>query len=250
MAPKDQSWEKEEKKLARSLHALTVFRVAQAMPLVLSILRLYFEKHIKLKHAIVGIQLIENFTFQFNAITQSRGGGGISNMYARLAQDAWDCEDADDFQIVLKSMTEKFEDRLPTLDEFTLPFSQLIYRNDFTRNKDLVRYVLEKLQLEIGWSATTDFELLTVEHIISQSTGRRTEESDDCGAIGNLLLVSEALNSKLGSKAPSEKLTILKSANVPLGEVLNGSEKWTYSKVSARGGELAELGYQKIWNIS
>ncbi len=249
VAPKDQNWAKEERGLARSLHALTIFRVAQAMPLVLSILRLYNEKYIKLKHAVKGIALIENFTFQFNAVTQSRGGGGISNMYARLAQDAWECEDATDFQQVLDTMKEKFEDRLPSLEEFTLPFSQLIYRNDFTRNKDLIRYVLEKVQRAQGWKDTYDFENFTVEHIINQSDGKRTEESDDCGAIGNLLLVPETLNEKLGVKPTTEKISILKAEKVPLGENLGNSDKWTYKRISARGGELAELGYTKIWNI-
>lgn len=247
VAPKDQKWEKEERALAKSLEALSVFRVAQALPLVLAILRLYYGKYIKLPLAVKALTTIETFTFQFNAITQSRGGGGISSMYAKLARSAWDCDDAADFQKVLAEMKEKFSDRLPKLAEFQLAFSQLIYRNDLTRYKDLVRYTMEKLQRAQGWKTETDFDVLTVEHIINQAGGKRTEGSDDCGAIGNLILVSEELNSKLGDKSPAEKMKILAAANLPLGEVLSGAESWSYKDITKRGNALAELGYKKVW---
>ncbi len=249
VAAKDQSWDKEEKPLSKSLEALSIFRVAQAMPLVLAILRLYFEDYIKLKHATLGIRLIENFTFQFNAITQSRGGGGISNMYAKLAQDSWSCGNAADFQDVLKSMKEKFSDRLPSIDEFSLPFSQIIYRNDYTRDKDLVRYILQKLQIQFGWPQHTDFDVLTVEHIVNQSDGNRTGGPDDCGAIGNLLLVSEDLNKKLGTKPPVEKLAVLSKAQIKLDDDLGSAKNWTYQNIVDRGGALAKIGYEKVWNL-
>lgn len=249
VAPKDQPWEKEERALSKSLAALTVFRVAQALPLVLSILRLYYEGYIKLKQCAAAIKLIENFTFQFNAITGSRGGGGISNMYARLAQDAWECDNGADFTDVLSTMKEKFSERLPSLEEFTLPFSQIIYRKDYTRDKDLIRYTLEKLQRQLGWAPETDYDSMTVEHIINQFDGRRTEEADDCGAIGNLLLISEKLNLRLGTKGPTDKLKIMQAECKKLDEVLEGASKWTYGEVVARGGALAELGYTKIWSV-
>ena len=44
VAPRDQKWEKEERALSKSLDALSIFRVAQALPLVLAILRLFYEK--------------------------------------------------------------------------------------------------------------------------------------------------------------------------------------------------------------
>lgn len=249
VAAKDQDWEKEERPLAKSLEALSIFRVAQAMPLVLSILRLYFEGYIKLKHVSQGIQLIENFTFQFNAITQSRGGGGISNMYAKLAQDSWGCSDASDFQVVLKSIKEKFTERLPSLEEFSLPFSQVIYRNDYTRDKDLVRYILQKIQIEIGWPAHTEFDSLTVEHIINQSDGKRTEGPDDCGAIGNLLLVPEELNDKLGAKVAADKLAILSKSQIKLDASLETAKDWTYKDIVNRGNALAKIGYENIWKL-
>ena len=249
VAPKDQKWAKEETPLRDSLIALGVFRVAQAMPLVLSVLRLYYGKYIKLKAAISAISLIEKFTFQFNAITGSRGGGGISAMYAKLAQDAWECDSSDDFADVLAEIRKKFADRTPNLDEFRIGFAKLIYRNDFTRDKDLVRYVLSRIQNELGWPKATDYDALTVEHISNQAGGRRSEETDDCGAIGNLLLVSDDLNGELGAKLPEAKLQILQQAKVPLDVNLASASKWNYESISERGFALAELGYEKIWKI-
>ena len=205
------------------------------------------KKNIKLSLAVKALKTIETFTFQFNAITQSRGGGGISSMYAKLARSVWDCDNAAQFQIVLAEMKEKFSDRLPNLAEFQLAFSQLIYRNDLTRYKDLVRYAMEKLQRAQGWKTETDFDVLTVEHIINQTGGKRTESSDDCGAVGNLILISEELNSKLGDKSPTEKMKILSASKIPLGDVLDGATNWGYEDIVKRGNALAELGYNEVW---
>ena len=73
VAPHDSKWSKEESGLRDSLAAVGVFRVAQAIPLMLSVMRLYRKKVIKLAAAAHALRMIEVFTFQFNAITQSRG---------------------------------------------------------------------------------------------------------------------------------------------------------------------------------
>lgn len=85
MAPLEVKFAKEERALQESVQALRIFGVAQAAPLTLSIMTLYERKLISLKTTRSAFDLIEKFTFQFNALTQSRGGGGVSNMYAKLA---------------------------------------------------------------------------------------------------------------------------------------------------------------------
>ena len=170
-------------------------------------------------------------------------------MYAKLAQDSWACEGPDHFALVLAEIRKKFADRRPNADEFSIDFAKLIYRNDFTRDKDLVRYVLSKIQVELGWPQATDYDALTVEHIISQAGGKRSEEADDCGAIGNLLLVTEELNGALGAKPPEAKLQILQQSKLPLDNNLASATKWNYASISSRGSALAKLGYEKIWNL-
>jgi hypothetical protein len=113
VAPKDAEWTKQEFEIRDGLIAISTFRVAQAIPLVLAIMRLYRSKIIKIPQAAAALKLIENFTFQFNAITQSRGGGGISAMYAKLAQAVTKCADGNEFAQQLKEMRSKSSSACP-----------------------------------------------------------------------------------------------------------------------------------------
>ena len=82
MAPLEVQFAKTERSLQESLNAIKIFGVTQAAPLMLAIMTQYERDIISLKTARSAFELIEKFTFQFNALTQSRGGGGVSNMYA------------------------------------------------------------------------------------------------------------------------------------------------------------------------
>lgn len=250
MAPNDVAWSKEQRSLQESIQALRVFGVAQAAPLMLAIMRLYEKKVIALKATKSAFELIEKFTFQFNALTQSRGGGGVSNMYAKLAQTTSSCVSAQDFASVMSDMREKFRERVPDETEFSLPFSRLTYRGTYTRDRNLVRYVLTKLAREFGMPEEVDLSMLTIEHILPQSKGEETDDEFDVGAIGNLILVNETINGKADSKSFLDKMKLFTSKNnVFMDDYLSQAEDWTEQSIADRGIELARVGYNKIWKI-
>lgn len=250
MAPTEVKWVKEQRSLQESLQALRTFGVAQAAPLMLAIMRQYESKVISLKATKSAFEMIEKFTFQFNALTQSRGGGGVSNMYAKLAQNASACESSTDFAEVAAEIKEKFKERIPDEAEFSLPFSRLTYRSSYTRDRALVRYVLTKLAREFGMPEEVDVSMLTVEHLLPQSKGKESYDEFDVGAIGNLIFINESINGDLADKSFKDKKPLLLSKhNVYMDDMLKSAEEWNSKAIAARGLALAEIGYSKIWKI-
>jgi hypothetical protein len=250
IAPLEAEWAKEENSLRDSLQALRIFGVAQAAPLILAIMRAREAKIISLRSSRGAIELIEKFTFQFNALTQSRGGGGVSNMYSKLAQSVSACATAQNFSDVCSEIKEKFQDRVPDLTQFSLPFVRLVSRSSYTRDRALVRYVLIKLAKHFGMPDEVDPNLLTIEHILPQSQGDETFDEFDVGAMGNLILVGEKLNGQLGNKKFSEKKPSFTRENlVYIDPFIEKCVEWDRDCIAVRGHSLAPIGYYKIWNI-
>src|SRR5690606_7006859 len=112
VAPSSHKWASEERKLRESLAALQAFRVAQATPLVFAVMKKYRQKTISLASCARTIEYVEKFAFIFNAVTQSRGGGGIANMYARLGERVSQCETAQDFSDVSDEVRDRLVEKV------------------------------------------------------------------------------------------------------------------------------------------
>lgn len=251
MSPSDFKFAKEERALQESLQALRIFGVAQAAPLMLALMTQYEKKVISLKTTRSAFDAIEKFTFQFNALAQSRGGGGVSAMYAKIAQQTMNCTSPQQFTTILSDMKEKFRDRVPDLAEFTLHFTRLIFRNDYARDKNTVRYALTKLARSFGMPEEVDLSMMTIEHIMPQSaTSEWTGDASDVGAIGNLLLINETLNGKIGNKSFNDKMKVLKAEkHVYMDDTLREAAVWTTDSIAERGKALAKIGHSKVWVI-
>lgn len=83
--PTSQQWSKNEYDIRSSLVAFQIFRVKQQIPMILSVMREYKAKRLKLKHVQNILRSIENFHLIFSAVTSQRSSGGISSMYASHA---------------------------------------------------------------------------------------------------------------------------------------------------------------------
>ena len=217
---------------------------------MLAIMTRYQSGLISLKSTKAAFTLIEKFTFQFNALTQSRGGGGVSNMYAKLAQNTMRCAAAQDFAKIVSEMQEKFGERIPDEAEFVVAFSRITFRYSYTRDRNLVRYVLMKIAKHYGMPEELDVTMMTIEHILAQSGGKETGDGSDVGAIGNLIFVNEKLNGTLDDKQFKDKKKFYSALNnVYVDEELQKANEWTPSEIAKRGSHLAKIGYHNIWNI-
>lgn len=242
-SPDDNVWQREEKNIYRSLAAINRFGVQQARPLLLSIIRQYEEDGRKIKQINRSLSLIENFAFQFNAITQSRGGGGIGSMYAALARECHVIESAQMYSDFNRNLQKKFEARFIERDDFIVAFRNLYYTKDETRDRGLIRYILSRLHAHFSKKTGCDYDDYTIEHLEPQSSGQ-----DFVGYIGNLAFVPSKLNNSLGNKSFVDK----KEALIDAGHLDPFAAAWdkvSESNVRTRGQRLAEAAFDIVWKI-
>jgi hypothetical protein len=192
---------------------------------------------------------MENFHVQFTAITTQRTGGGTAFMYASSGRQLLDAETNDERNAIIKDFVAKLRSRVPSVDEFMAAFKEIHFTNENTRQRQLVRYLLRRVDEYWRDGAIPDYERLTIEHIAPQRPGGDGGASDLVGSIGNLLLVDGELNDRLSNKTFSGKKIVLGEANVQLDEVLRNAEEWNEKAISKRTEILARLCYEMIFRV-
>jgi len=243
-------WSKQEKRIEESLKALQLFRVQQQTPCVLSLVREYKTRKIKKRHLEDALVAIEKFHFFFTAVTSQRSSGGISSMYAALGRRLFEATDAQEAVKVIRDLKDKLRARVPSLDEVKALFPNIVYTENLTKQRKLVKYILAGLLKAQKPSIALDYEPMTIEHLVPQSmigTGKFTEAT--IGQVGNLILVTEGLNKKLKDKPFKEKKKILLDDVYKLPKEVSAVTDWTDADIIGRTQKIAEQAYNSIWKI-
>ena len=245
--PYEFKWKKEAINVARSLDALQMFRIQQPTPLIFSLLRSFFSEEISLKQLRDVVQTIERFHFAHTAISGQSSSGGVSLMYAAAARDLFGLANKQARATHLQEFRKKLRDRLPDFDAFKAGFFELRFTTHDTRDRPLVRYILEKVDEHLREDRSADYAKMTIEHIAPENPPAGAVLSvADVGCIGNLVFVSERLNDKLKNKSFVEKKRILRRAKIPLDPILGKAAKWTSAEVDQRSDFMAKVCYPKL----
>lgn len=248
--PEFGDWSKEEERVKQSLLALTLFRVRQNVPMVMSILREYKDKKIKLKPVASMLSSIESFHFIFTAITSQRSSGGISQMYSSAARNLLSLPDSNAKVRFLGQFVEKLRERIPAYEEFEVNFKEKYYSDQYTKEKPLVRYILEQMHRNEYAGPPIDYSKMTVEHLSPQNPDHVTNVSnEEVAMIGNLILIDGELNSKIGNKKFLEKKKALKKNGYTLDPILEDAEKWEGHEIVKRTEHLAGQAFRTVWKI-
>jgi len=244
-------WAKEEGRIQQGLSALMLFRVQQQTPCVLSLLREYkTTKKLKKKHIEDAIVATEKFHFLFTAVTSQRSSGGISGMYAALGRRLYEAKDTRASVEVIEDLKQKLRDRVPSLDEVKALFPGVIYTDNVTRQRKLVKYILVGLDQTTPSPIVVDYDQMTIEHLASQSLIGQDEFSESLvGQLGNLLLVSDELNAKLKDKPFKAKKQILLDSGFKLPEEITAAATWGAAEIRLRTQTLAERAYNDAWKL-
>lgn len=245
-------WTKEEGRIEQALSALMLFRVQQQTPCVLSLLREYkATKKLKKKHVEDAVVAIERFHFLFTAVTSQRSSGGISAMYASLGRRLHEAKDAQASVDVIKDLRQKLRDRLPSLDQVKVLFPEIIYTDTVTRQRKLIKYILTVLDQETVSPIVVDYDQMTIEHLAPQSLIGKGDFVDAViiGQLGNLLLVSDDLNSRLKDKPFKAKKEILLKSGFKLPDEITAASTWGPAEIRQRTLALAERAYNDAWRL-
>jgi len=234
--------------IRHSLNGLRIFNVRQQTSLVLALLAAYKSGNITLKNLKKSLKLIEHFHFQYNAIASKRSSGSIATGYSKLALELKLVVDNDSFQKFYNNLHTHLSEKMPKFDEFDVKFKQLIYLSDQTRNRNIIKYVFTLLMEENNPALNLDYESLTIEHLVSQSTLKDTNTGKEqiVGGIGNLILVSTTINSNdLANKSIEDKMGILRSKQYPfLQNLLEYNFKGTDQEIENRLDKLSKKVYE------
>lgn len=242
-------WKSQESRIEEALNSFSLFKIKQQTPCVLSLVRSFRQDLIRKKHLEDALVAIEKFHFSFTAITSQRSSGGISHMYASLARRLHEKTERQDAVEIIKELKTKLKERIPSFDEFKALFPELIYTNNISKQRKLMKYVLIGFHRDLNKSLITDYDQMTIEHIFPQS--KMTKEMNDSivGQIGNLILIPHELNNKLDNKSFNQKKQILIKNGVKLPESISMAKKWDKKTIQNRTNLMAKKAYDEIWRI-
>lgn len=187
----------------------------------------------------------------FTAVTSQRSSGGISSMYASLGRRLFEAEDTHSAVEVIRELKQKLIDRIPSEDEVKALFPEIIYTNNYSKQRKLVQYILKGFASKEINDIVINFSKMTIEHLVSQSEIGMSDYTEEIiGQTGNLILVSEELNEKLKNKPFKEKKEILKSEEYTLfDDVYELDDDLPPASIVERTKKLASIAYQDIWRI-
>jgi hypothetical protein len=242
--PSGFSWKKEEESLKESILALGIFRVRQPTPMLLSVLRaFYIEKKISLKQARDVLGAIEAFHYRYTAVAGQSSSGGVSKMYSSAAIELSTLATPQELAAHLQDFRAKLRTRWPDEAAFNAGLADLRYSQAESRDRQLIRYSLTRLDRKLRADAVVDYGKMTIEHLAPQSPGAGEALVATFNTIGNLILVGEKLNGDLKNKKFSEKKKILEKAHVPLDDGIKKANSWGVVEIEGRAKAIGDLLY-------
>jgi uncharacterized protein with ParB-like and HNH nuclease domain len=243
-------WRKDDLDIRDSLTAMSLFRIKQQLPMVLAVMRHHTDGTLKPKRVKQILSAIEHFHFSFTAVASQRSSGGISFMYASAARNLHDSNSSAAKGRVLDGLRAKLKSKLPPFGEFEARFLELRYSAKFTKQKNLVRYILTKITQHNSSGVSVDAERMTVEHIAPENPTRPASLSDEqVASLGNLILVDSKLNNKLGNKNFADKKRILRNSRSWFDSIIGQASTWSPTEVEARAKALATQAYSDVWKL-
>lgn len=173
-------------------------------------------------------------------------------MYAYHARQL-DQSNLNDKTQALDELKLKLRDKLPSKEEFITNFLELNYSSTYTKEKALVKYILSKYDSyyssknQSGTAINYDF--MTIEHIHAENDTSKSIDISDIGRIGNLLLMEEGLNGKLGNKPFSLKHPVYLTSNIYLDNHIKGTNDWNKDSIINRTKMIAEKLFDEVFKI-
>lgn len=240
--PSYRHWQKNQTQPRDSLQFFLSFGIRQPRPLLLSLLRAYDGTEISYAQFRRATRAIENYHFTFNVLAGKSSSGGMSAFYVKRALLLQEASTKQLRATVIDELVSELASRRPSDDEFDAAFNDLWFTDDYTADKRQIQYVLRRFYEHHAPKAIVDFDKFTIEHLAPQSGG-----ADETGRLGNLIYVSETLNSALGAKTFSAKKPILDAAPEWIPPDVLAATKWSDKAITDRTSTMAHEGRTLIW---
>ena len=114
-------------------------------------------------------------------------------MYTAAGRELFAAERAQKRAAHLQTFKQKLYERIPEELAFIAQFVELHFLSSETKQRPLVRYVLEKIDEHLRADKMVDYSKMTIEHISPENPAGGGPKVKNAGNIGNLIFVSEGL---------------------------------------------------------
>lgn len=247
-----------------SVRALAVFDISVANSALLAIARKYNEEsRIVTQANLIEVgRLIENFHFQFSAMTNGGSTGGTRSRYNNFAVSLTAAKTKKEISDAIKDLQERLKNSLPERSGVEEEFKKLFYSPELNirqhqkkrARKTFIAYVLSSFAksynaIPSGIQPTS----WSIEHILPQEVGD-DKTTNPVYSIGNLTLISEKLNSQLSSYEFKRKSPELHRKSAYFDDCLLEWEEEkvdniTHELILKRSEHLAHLAVNEVWKI-
>jgi hypothetical protein len=248
--PRQYDWTRADREVERSLVFLAEHRIAQPAPLLLGLLRVRESGGLSRKLLKQALRAVEHFHFAFTVVASKTSSGGMSRLYARFGRELLEAaRDSNEMSKKVRDLRSELRGRMPTEAEFIEGFTQIWMTDGSSKQRATVRYVLRNLYLaETSADNPIDFTKMSIEHLCPQST-EDAALLKVVGSMGNLMLVEERLNGKIGNKDLPSKLKALREEKAFVPPEVTFAKDWGASDIEERTRSMARLGYEKVWTL-
>ncbi len=250
ISPQASDWPRNEKKVIfDSILALNIFNVTQTRPLVIALLETKESKPdiLKQRTLVDFLNLLENFHFKFTAVTSSRSSG-LESIYSRIAIKLRGATTVADVNAIFTELRMALMPKVPSLEVFMDGFRSIIFTREITKNRALVKYIIQKIETKLN--STTEYVIsdFSIEHISDESL-----ELSNKGLLGNLLPLSQVLNSEINSSDLTIKVNTYQKSQYKMVkqfiENYGSLAIFTERNIDDRTTEIGTQSYNDIWIV-
>jgi len=243
--------ELEMKAVFRGLQALKLFNIVQNKPFLLSLFKARAQGKLKLVDLKRAILSTERFHFLFNAICSLRPSG-IENAYSKTARFLISNEsNKKTNRQAIDSLLNILFKRKPDQLTFKDKFEKLKFSNKELKNKRLIQYIFNRIELYGFPYGEYVPDSLTLEHVMSQSGA----DPELIGMIGNLIPLPKELNEEADNKPVPQKIPIYEKSRYRMVEDFIRDYKkmyksnWDENAIMVRTSFLANHAYLDVWKL-
>ena len=243
----------------RSLKNLGVMGIDQCYVFILSMCRnLDRLKLKKPKRTHEVLKYIERFNFVYHTVC-GRPANRVERLYSRCAVLLESAGDGSRSQrSAIEALYNGLRPLVPPKEQFIDDFSNISYKKSY-KSRAVIRYVFTEFERFHSTGEYTVSKTITIEHVLPREPEpwglSRDSVSGYVNGIGNLVLLSQPLNSKAGNKDLEGKIEELGQSDLhmtrELVELIRSMDdpEWGRKQIEERCADLASRGYDEIWKI-
>lgn len=236
--------------IRESLEYFKLVNHRQFRPMFMSILEILHSGDVNEKQVEKICTYLLNFSFGFTFV-MGNNSNMIDTKVHSLSQNVYKQHSVES----LKKIKTELEPYYPSYKEFKNSFSNLGFSNknrkyNNSNNRKRMFYVLTKIEekKQETKELICNVSECNIEHIMNDS-----ETNDITSKIGNLLLLSEHINNKMGNASFSEKKDKLKRSKLQTVknflQYYGNNNEWTEKLIEDRTDALISLAYNEIWKL-